>query len=348
LAHELGHNFGMYHDFDPRHAGKGCDGTGIMSYGSYDYKQWSKCSKSDWEHHFSSKNWGSSCLEDISGLCLTYKTRTTPFADTLGTAKVSITTDSGCTVDFVLSGKKNRGEETTVCDKTCPDGNLENGIVRIQQKSWDGWGIEHIKIKDIHGTRSSYSLDGKVKQFWVDGNKNGRYDGLSKCTWGKWCDLHKIEYAFKKKWDGFCFDGQQNTGTKLVGQITDEECKERCMGQDSCIGYVYNPFDICYITSDHETISQWTSSTHLLYTCNEKFIAPRYEKQWQGMCYDGQLSTKRHRKTPEQCRNECSGRTSCIGYVSHPGNICLFTEEDQTISPWTSQDYLSYTCYKKI
>ena len=126
------------------------------------------------------------------GLCLTYKTRTTPFADTLGTAKVSVTTDSGCTVDFVLSGKKNRGEETTVCDKTCTDGNLENGIVKIQQKSWDGWGIEHIKIKDIHGTRSSYSLDGKVKQFWVDGNKNGRYDGLSKCTWGKWCDLYKI------------------------------------------------------------------------------------------------------------------------------------------------------------
>ena len=158
-----------------------------------------------------------------------------------------------------------------------------------------------------------------------------------------------IEYAFKKKWDGFCFDGQQNTGTKLVGQITDEECKERCMGQESCIGYVYNPFDICYITSDHETISQWTSSTHLLYTCYEKFIAPRYEKQWQGMCFDGQrLSAKRHRKTPEQCRNECSGRTSCIGYVSHPGNICLFTEDGQTISPWTILDYLSYTCYKKI
>ena len=57
----------MYDDFDPRHAGKGCDGTGIMSYGSYDYKEWSKCSEYDWVHHFSSNNWGSSCLEDISG-----------------------------------------------------------------------------------------------------------------------------------------------------------------------------------------------------------------------------------------------------------------------------------------
>lgn len=126
------------------------------------------------------------------GFCLTYKTRSTPHAGTLGTAKVSIATDSGCAVNFVLSGKKNRGEETTVCDKSCPDGNLENAIVKIQQKSWDGWGIEHIKIKDIDGNRSPYSLDGKVMQFWVDGNKNGNYDGLSKCTWGKWCDLYKI------------------------------------------------------------------------------------------------------------------------------------------------------------
>ena len=95
-------------------------------------------------------------------------------------------------MNFVLSGKKNRGEEITLCDKTCTDGNLENAIVKIQQKSWDGWGIEHIQVKDIHGNRSPYSLDGKVKQFWVDGNKNGNYDGLSKCTWGKWCDLYKI------------------------------------------------------------------------------------------------------------------------------------------------------------
>ena len=117
------------------------------------------------------------------------------------------------------------------------------------------------------------------------------------------------------------------------------------MGQESCIGYVYNPFNICYITSDHETISQWTSSTHLLYTCNEKFIAPRYEKQWQGMCFDGK-SSKGYLMTPVQCRDECSGRSSCIGYVSPPGNTCrLFTDEDQTFSPWTTQNYLSYPCY---
>ena len=40
LAHELGHNLGMYHDFDERHGGNGrpnsggsCDGQGCNSIG---------------------------------------------------------------------------------------------------------------------------------------------------------------------------------------------------------------------------------------------------------------------------------------------------------------------------
>ena len=69
LAHEMGHNFGMYHDFDPKHGGdtSPCNGKGIMSYGSVDFNQWSACSKSDWEAHYSGENWGDGCLEDISG-----------------------------------------------------------------------------------------------------------------------------------------------------------------------------------------------------------------------------------------------------------------------------------------
>ena len=69
LAHELGHNFGMLHDFDEIHGGDNgpCNGQGIMSYGSYDYNQWSTCSRSDWESHYSSRGWGNGCLEDISG-----------------------------------------------------------------------------------------------------------------------------------------------------------------------------------------------------------------------------------------------------------------------------------------
>merc|ERR1712038_1143565 len=68
LAHELGHNFGVSHDFDESHGGHDgpCNGHGIMSYGSYDYDQWSTCSRSDWEQHYASRNWGDGCLEDIS------------------------------------------------------------------------------------------------------------------------------------------------------------------------------------------------------------------------------------------------------------------------------------------
>merc|ERR1719216_801337 len=68
LSHELGHNFGMSHDFDDSHGGKGnsCDNTGIMSYGSTDYTGWSTCSRSDFERHYASKKWAN-CLEDISG-----------------------------------------------------------------------------------------------------------------------------------------------------------------------------------------------------------------------------------------------------------------------------------------
>ena len=59
----------MSDDFDKKHGGKNgpCQGKGIMSHGSFSYNQWSPCSRSDWEHHYASRNWGRSCLEDISG-----------------------------------------------------------------------------------------------------------------------------------------------------------------------------------------------------------------------------------------------------------------------------------------
>ena len=46
VTHEMGHNLGMAHDFSDVHAGKGCDGTGFMSYGEHPY-QWSTCSVED-------------------------------------------------------------------------------------------------------------------------------------------------------------------------------------------------------------------------------------------------------------------------------------------------------------
>jgi len=58
FAHELGHNLGMYHDFDDRHGGVGgsCDGKGIMSYGDHP-KAWSSCSNSDFAKYYREGIW---------------------------------------------------------------------------------------------------------------------------------------------------------------------------------------------------------------------------------------------------------------------------------------------------
>ena len=46
MAHEMGHNLGMRHDFIDEHKASGCDGAGIMSYGNPP-NQWSTCSVAD-------------------------------------------------------------------------------------------------------------------------------------------------------------------------------------------------------------------------------------------------------------------------------------------------------------
>ena len=62
-AHEMGHNFGMSHDFDDKHGGDNgvCNGQGIMSYGDAPSK-WSSCSVSDFTGYFNSQQWGDKCL----------------------------------------------------------------------------------------------------------------------------------------------------------------------------------------------------------------------------------------------------------------------------------------------
>ena len=41
MAHEIGHNMGMSHDFASKHKGRGCNG--IMAYGK-SKDEWSQCS----------------------------------------------------------------------------------------------------------------------------------------------------------------------------------------------------------------------------------------------------------------------------------------------------------------
>ena len=50
VAHEIGHNLGMFHDFAPQHKDQ-CDKTGLMSY-YVDTNKWSVCSKADFQAHY--------------------------------------------------------------------------------------------------------------------------------------------------------------------------------------------------------------------------------------------------------------------------------------------------------
>jgi len=78
FVHELGHNIGMLHDFDVKHGGnnkagsniRGCEGEGLMSYGSKRRPTWlsrrptawSTCSNGDFENWYRSE--GHTCLKD--------------------------------------------------------------------------------------------------------------------------------------------------------------------------------------------------------------------------------------------------------------------------------------------
>ena len=65
IAHEMGHNLGMSHDFSPAHTASGCDKTGVMSYGP-PVNKWSTCSQADFQaHYLATKNtW---CMEGKFG-----------------------------------------------------------------------------------------------------------------------------------------------------------------------------------------------------------------------------------------------------------------------------------------
>ena len=111
--------------------------------------------------------------------------------------EVSFSNDGNCKIEFLLNENKVKGVAETQClDVTCPSGINSPINVKIRQTSTnDGWRIEKMEIQKFPGSSDfiTYSLDGTLTQFWVDGNDDNDYGSTPACTDSEWCDLMRVD-----------------------------------------------------------------------------------------------------------------------------------------------------------
>merc|ERR1712166_609003 len=195
MAHEIGHNVGMAHDFSNAHKAAGCDGTGIMSYGNPP-NQWSTCSKADFTAHYKLREttaWGSRwCMEAAPNACPGSNPGTTATTTAATTTAAATTASSGattCTKEYpfaYLNGKYccetdqervNGGTSNEVASGTC-DG-IGFSIESTCCKNSKYLKCPHTQcVTRTAGQNDHDALKNGGKDCWNGCNKK-----QGKCTW---------------------------------------------------------------------------------------------------------------------------------------------------------------------